>query len=322
MRVRPTAFVKRNNSCNFPIRSHRQSSRRHRRRPRYGPRDGARAGRSGRRSAAASTAMRTVRRRRRPDWRLWSPGRGRPLRRVRAGADPQLVRKLDPEFGRIDFLGNVAGEGVLGSPEEISLEDVEQRRGATWSSAASACVRKRAGGCWRPERGSIVNIGSLASITALGRGHIAYSMAMGAVVQMTRELSTEWSGRGRARQRDPAGAGRQSGPGDAHGRRSQRSKPDFSAAFRPAGSASRTTSKASPCFWRPTRRAGSPARSSRWTAATWRMNGGGLRAAATVMRKGEPSNAHDQTTDALVVSRDAAHPAVRKSSWRAAISAG
>ncbi|HMF18898.1 MAG TPA: SDR family oxidoreductase, partial [Gemmataceae bacterium] len=45
-------------------------------------------------------------------------------------------------------------------------------------------------------RGSIVNIGSLASITAMGRGHIAYSMAMGAVAQMTRELSTEWSGRG------------------------------------------------------------------------------------------------------------------------------
>ncbi len=30
----------------------------------------------------------------------------------------------------------------------------------------------------------------------MGRGHIAYSMAMGAVAQMTRELSTEWSGRG------------------------------------------------------------------------------------------------------------------------------
>jgi len=44
--------------------------------------------------------------------------------------------------------------------------------------------------------GSIVNIGSLASTTALGRGHVAYSMAMGAVVQMTRELSTEWAGRG------------------------------------------------------------------------------------------------------------------------------
>src|SRR5207253_10537805 len=43
---------------------------------------------------------------------------------------------------------------------------------------------------------SIGNVGSLASITALGRGHVAYSMAMGAVAQLTRELSTEWSGRG------------------------------------------------------------------------------------------------------------------------------
>ena len=45
-------------------------------------------------------------------------------------------------------------------------------------------------------KGSIVNIGSLASVTALGRGHIGYSMAMGAVAQMTRELSTEWAHRG------------------------------------------------------------------------------------------------------------------------------
>ena len=45
-------------------------------------------------------------------------------------------------------------------------------------------------------KGSIINIGSIASVTALGRGHIAYGMAMGGVAQMTRELSTEWSGRG------------------------------------------------------------------------------------------------------------------------------
>jgi NAD(P)-dependent dehydrogenase (short-subunit alcohol dehydrogenase family) len=44
--------------------------------------------------------------------------------------------------------------------------------------------------------GSIMNIGSLASLTALGRGHIAYSIGMAAVTGMTRELSTEWSGRG------------------------------------------------------------------------------------------------------------------------------
>lgn len=45
-------------------------------------------------------------------------------------------------------------------------------------------------------KGSIINIGSIGGITALGRGNFAYSVAMGGVIQMTRELSTEWSGRG------------------------------------------------------------------------------------------------------------------------------
>jgi NAD(P)-dependent dehydrogenase (short-subunit alcohol dehydrogenase family) len=114
-------------------------------------------------------------------------------------SDPAQIRTLfsrvDKEFGRIDFLGNVAGEGLRGRPEEISLHDVE----ATWRNLVFGrfCSCQEAGRrMLAAGRGSIVNIGSLASITALGRGHIAYSMAMGAVAQMTRELSTEWSGRG------------------------------------------------------------------------------------------------------------------------------
>jgi len=106
-----------------------------------------------------------------------------------------LFRQLDAEFGRIDFLGNVAGEGILGAPEEIPLEDVEQ----VWRNLVFGrfCACQEAGRrMLAARRGSIVNIGSLASVTALGRGHIAYSMAMGAVAQMTRELSTEWSGSG------------------------------------------------------------------------------------------------------------------------------
>jgi NAD(P)-dependent dehydrogenase (short-subunit alcohol dehydrogenase family) len=102
---------------------------------------------------------------------------------------------LDRELGRIDFLGNVAGEGVLGRPEEISLDDVEK----TWRNLVYGrfCMCQEAGRRMIPQgRGSIVNIGSLASITALGRSHIAYSMAMGAVAQMTRELSTEWAAHG------------------------------------------------------------------------------------------------------------------------------
>jgi NAD(P)-dependent dehydrogenase (short-subunit alcohol dehydrogenase family) len=93
----------------------------------------------------------------------------------------ELFLRLDREFGRIDFLGNVAGEAVLGAPEAISLEDVEQ----AWRNLVLGrfCACQEAGRrMLKAGRGSIVNIGSLASVTALGRGHIAYSMAMGAVV--------------------------------------------------------------------------------------------------------------------------------------------
>src|SRR5436190_8451116 len=114
-------------------------------------------------------------------------------------SDPAEIRPmfatLDREFGRIDFLANVAGEGILGKPEDISLEDVE----ACWRNLVFGrfCMCQEAGRrMLRQKSGSIVNIGSLASLTALGRSHIAYNMAMGAVAQMTRELSTEWAGRG------------------------------------------------------------------------------------------------------------------------------
>lgn len=112
---------------------------------------------------------------------------------------PQQIRDifqvLDRDFGRIDFLGNVAGESIMAPPEDIALEDVEQ----VWRNLVLGrfCACQEAGRRMLKQRsGSIVNIGSLASVTALGRGHIAYSMAMGAVAQMTRELSTEWAGHG------------------------------------------------------------------------------------------------------------------------------
>lgn len=110
--------------------------------------------------------------------------------RVRA-----LWAKLDELAGRVDFLANVAGDGILGRPEDIPVEQVQQVFQnlviGRFAMCQEAGRRMIAAG-----RGSIVNIGSLASVTALGRGHIAYSMAMGAVAQMTRELSTEWAALG------------------------------------------------------------------------------------------------------------------------------
>ena len=45
-------------------------------------------------------------------------------------------------------------------------------------------------------KGSIISIGSIAGVSSLGRAQSVYGMAMAAVIQMTRELSTEWAGRG------------------------------------------------------------------------------------------------------------------------------
>jgi NAD(P)-dependent dehydrogenase (short-subunit alcohol dehydrogenase family) len=106
-----------------------------------------------------------------------------------------MFARIDDEFGRIDFVANIAGEAIRKKPEDISLDEVEW----TWRNLVYGrfcCCQEAGRRMLAAGKGSIVNLGSLASITAMGRGHIAYSMAMGAVVQMTRELSTEWSGRG------------------------------------------------------------------------------------------------------------------------------
>lgn len=106
-----------------------------------------------------------------------------------------LFRQVDAVFGRVDFLGNIAGDGHLARPEDLAMGDLHRVLQnlvvGRFAMCQEAGQRMLARG-----KGSIMNIGSLASTTALGRGHIAYSMAMGAVVQMTRELSTEWSHRG------------------------------------------------------------------------------------------------------------------------------
>ncbi|TXH06647.1 MAG: SDR family oxidoreductase [Candidatus Moraniibacteriota bacterium] len=114
-------------------------------------------------------------------------------------SDPASIRDLfhqvDKTFGRVDFLGNIAGDGVLARPEDLTLQELQKVLQNLVVGRFIMCQEagKR---MLQQGRGSIMNIGSLASNTALGRGHIAYSMAMGAVIQMTRELSTEWSCRG------------------------------------------------------------------------------------------------------------------------------
>ena len=102
---------------------------------------------------------------------------------------------LDKEFGRIDILAAVFGPGIRVSAEEIELEQFQKVVDAL--TVARFCCCQEAGRRMLAQgRGSIINICSIAGVTALGRGNFAYSVGMGGVAQMTRELSTEWSGRG------------------------------------------------------------------------------------------------------------------------------
>ena len=105
-----------------------------------------------------------------------------------------LFATLDREFGQIDILANVTGPSTLARPEDLRLEDLERIVHGLLIARFCACQeagrRMLAAG-----RGSIINLGSVGGVTALGRGNIAYSAAMGGVIQMTRELSTEWGSR-------------------------------------------------------------------------------------------------------------------------------
>jgi NAD(P)-dependent dehydrogenase (short-subunit alcohol dehydrogenase family) len=106
-----------------------------------------------------------------------------------------LFERLDREYRRIDVLGNVAGPGALSPPEETTVEEVTHvLHGLV--VARFFCCQQAGRRMLRAGRGSIINIGSIGGVTSLGRGQVAYGMGMAAVVQMTRDLSTEWSSRG------------------------------------------------------------------------------------------------------------------------------
>ncbi len=106
-----------------------------------------------------------------------------------------MFARLDAEFGRIDILANIPGSNHLAHPEDITLEQFQTALQGALIGKFCACQE---GGrrMLRAGKGSIINMASIGGISALGRGNFAYSVAMAGVVQMTRELSTEWSGRG------------------------------------------------------------------------------------------------------------------------------
>ncbi|HUB41993.1 MAG TPA: SDR family oxidoreductase [Streptosporangiaceae bacterium] len=106
----------------------------------------------------------------------------------------QVYAAVDNELGGVDVLVNAVSAAVDRFPaEQFPLAAWNQMLAANLTSyfmcSKAAASRMIAAG----RGGSIVNFSSIAGMTALGRGNLAYSTAKGAVVQMTREHAYAWA---------------------------------------------------------------------------------------------------------------------------------
>jgi NAD(P)-dependent dehydrogenase (short-subunit alcohol dehydrogenase family) len=105
-----------------------------------------------------------------------------------------LFNQVDKQLGKVDILVNVPfAFPSRVYPHELSLEDWETTlkvsvTGYFLCAQQAICrmIENKTGG-------SIINIGSIAGVSALGRGNFPYSCAKGAVTQMTRELAVEYA---------------------------------------------------------------------------------------------------------------------------------
>ena len=107
----------------------------------------------------------------------------------------RVYETVDKEFGHVDILGNVAGSGKQGPADEMPMDDVmyvfQNLVFGRFYNTQQAGRRMLKQG-----KGSIMSLGSIAGVSSLARQQTVYGMAMASVIHMTKELSTEWSGRG------------------------------------------------------------------------------------------------------------------------------
>ena len=108
-----------------------------------------------------------------------------------------LFALIDQAYGRIDILVNVPY--IIPSrvrPHELALQDWQKTLDVNLSGyflcTQAAIQRMLAQG----RGGSIVNISSIAGVSALGRGNFPYSVSKSGVNQMTRELAVEYASAG------------------------------------------------------------------------------------------------------------------------------
>jgi NAD(P)-dependent dehydrogenase (short-subunit alcohol dehydrogenase family) len=113
--------------------------------------------------------------------------------------DPQQIQlsvdQVIAKFGKIDILVNLAGNGILKPALELTMDDWEEtihvylRSTFLFSKQVGRSMVERGSG-------SIINISSVASLVALGRGTAAYAATKAGINGLTRELALEWAKKG------------------------------------------------------------------------------------------------------------------------------
>jgi NAD(P)-dependent dehydrogenase (short-subunit alcohol dehydrogenase family) len=106
----------------------------------------------------------------------------------------EVFRRVDEAFGRADILVNAVSAAVDRFPaEDFPLEAWDTMLAANLTSfflcSRAAARRMIAAG----RGGSIINFSSIAGVSALGRGGMAYGVAKGGVSQLTRETAYAWA---------------------------------------------------------------------------------------------------------------------------------
>jgi NAD(P)-dependent dehydrogenase (short-subunit alcohol dehydrogenase family) len=98
-------------------------------------------------------------------------------------------------FGKLDVLINLAGKGILKPAAEFTLAEWEEMMNTFLRSTFLFCQQVGRQMCERGS-GSIINISSVASVVALGRGTGPYGAVKAGVNALTRELALEWAPKG------------------------------------------------------------------------------------------------------------------------------
>ncbi|MBI3697558.1 MAG: SDR family oxidoreductase [Acidobacteria bacterium] len=107
--------------------------------------------------------------------------------------DEEAVRQFFSGLARLDILVNNAGIGFVGSIEETPFADWD-RLFRVNVDAVYFCSKHALPLLLASGRGQIVNIGSVAGLTAVKR-RFAYCATKGAVIALTRQMAIDYAGR-------------------------------------------------------------------------------------------------------------------------------